>query len=227
MARDLVDQLITNGKVTRGFLGVNIGDLDDTMAEYYGLDEPHGAIVNRVNEGSPADRAGLEQGDVIIAVNGTPIERVSDLQIKIASLKPGTDVALEIVREGARKTLTAQLVELADEEELGSAPKPPSESDDFLSRLGFEATELTQSHRREYGLPADVDGIVVTKVRALGPAGKANLREGDVILQVNHEPVTSVRQLRSTLETVPGGDPALFLIQRGEVELHLALRMPD
>lgn len=227
MARELMDQLIQNGKVTRGFLGVNIGDLDDTMAEYYGLDEPHGAIVNRVNEDSPADRAGLEQGDVVIAVNGMPIQRVSDLQIKIASLKPGTDIKLEIVRDGARKTLTAQLDELKDEEEPGFTPKPKDEADDFFSRLGFEATELTQPLRREYELPGDADGVLVTKVKALGPAGKANLREGDVILQVDHQPVSDVRDLRSVLEKVGAGDPALFLVQRGDVELHLALRIPD
>ncbi|MCA9726932.1 MAG: DegQ family serine endoprotease [Candidatus Eisenbacteria bacterium] len=226
MARTNMDQLIKTGRVTRGFLGVNIGDIDETMADYYGLDAAHGAIVNRVTEDSPAEHAGIAQGDVIVALNGKPIDGVSDLQMQVAAISPGTKVDLEVVRDRRHKTVTAELAELPTDDGSDATPSQVKPEDDLFSKLGMTLDDVTGNTRREYELPDDVDGAVVTQVKALGAAGRANFRVGDVILKVDDTEVRSLRDLRDALSGIEEGAPVLFLVQRGDVELHLALRMP-
>lgn len=225
-ARENMDQLIKTGRVTRGFLGVNIGDVDETMAEYYGLDQASGAIVNHVTEDSPADAAGIEQGDVIISLNGDPIDGFSNLQMRVAGIRPGTDVKLELVREREHKTVTVKLGELPVEDAAKESSDDARPEDDLFAELGMSLSNLTSSVRQEYELPDDVDGVVVTNVKALGAAGRANFRVGDVILEVDDIEIHDLDDVRGALSDVSEGTPVLFLIQRAEYELHLALRMP-
>jgi serine protease Do len=225
-ARENMDQLIKTGRVTRGFLGVNIGDVDATMAEYYGLDDAKGAIVNHVTDDSPAENAGIEQGDVIVALNGDPIAGFSDLQKRIAAIRPGTEVKLELVRDRRHQSVTAKLGELPVDDQAEEGPGRDAPQDDLFSKLGMGLSDLDGRVRQEFELEDGVNGVVVTSVKALGPAGRANFRVGDVILEVDDQPVSDLDDLRKIVSGVEEGSPMLFLIQRGSNELHLALRMP-
>ncbi len=220
--RDLID----HGKVTRGYLGVNIGELDDVMAEYYGLDRPRGALVSDVVEGEPADRAGIKQGDVISRINSKEVENVNDLMLRVAKMRPGTEVDVEIIRDGRTRNVTLKLTERPDAFAGNESEDQPKTSSSF-DALGFEAEDVTRATREELELDRDVEGALVTDVKALSPAGKANLRSGDIIIKVDSAWIDSESQLRRELEGKEDGKPVLFLVLRGGNELFLAMRMPD
>ena len=227
MASENARDLINEGKVTRGFLGVTIRDLDEVMADYYKLDEPHGALVQGVEDGEPADRAGVEQGDVIVSVNGREVKNSDDLRMNVARLRPGTKVDIEVVREGRRKNLTVELgernTENLAENETDRTPKQTS----YFDKLGFEAEELSRETYEQYEIDRDVEGVLVTDVKALSPAGRANFRSGDVILKVDDDWIDSRTKLEATLDAKKAGDPILFLVLRGGREMFLAVRMPE
>lgn len=222
-ARDLID----DGKVTRGFLGVTIRDLDDVMADYYKLDDPKGALVQGVEPGEPADRAGVEQGDVIVSVNGREVADSDALRMNVARLRPGSKIDVEVIRDGRRKNLTVELGErnLNNLAENTSEASPKESS--YFDKLGFEAEDLSRSSYEEYEIERDVQGVLVTDVKALSPAGKANFRSGDVIIKVDDEWVDSRTKLEATLDGKEAGSPTLFLVLRGGREMFLALRMPE
>ncbi len=146
--------------------------------------------------------------------------------MKVAGIRPGTEVELELVRDRKHKTVTAKLGELPVEDRAEDRSDQDSSHDDLFTKLGMELSNVTSTIRQEYELPDDVDGVVVTSVKALGAAGRANFRVGDVILEVDDVEVRNLDDLRAALADVDDGAPVLFLIQRAGYELHLALRMP-
>jgi len=227
MAAKNARDLISEGKVTRGFLGVTIRDLDDVMADYYKLDEPKGALVQGVEDGEPADRAGVEQGDVILSVNGREVANSDELRNYVARLRPGTKVDIELVREGSRKNLTVELgernVDDLAQNESDQTPKQTS----YFDKLGFEAEDLSRATYEEYEIDRDVQGVLVTDVKALSPAGRANFRSGDVILKVDDDWIDSRTKLEAILDGRSAGDPVLFLVLRAGREMFLAVRMPE
>ena len=227
-AKKIMNDLVTDGRVMRGFLGVQINDLNKDMADYYGLEGPRGAIVVSVTDDAPADRAGLQQGDIILEVNGRQVEDVDDLRFKISDLRPGTDVDLTVQRDGRSRNLTANLDEWpSDDDPVADAGRDEYSRDGHpFDDLGFELTNIDRQTRREFDLPSSTDGVLVTDVSALTPAGKAGFRTGDIILKVGEAEVYTVRDIEDEFDRLSPGDPIVFLVQRGEAEFFVAMRLP-
>lgn len=209
MARDVMRQLIEKGRVIRGWLGVTIQPVTSAVAKAMNLKEPRGALVADVERDSPADKAGLRTGDVIIAVNGKKIEDSRDLQLTIAGMSPGTTVTLSVIREGKELTLKATLGEFPEERQrAGLRPQEGRES------LGLEVQDLTPSIARQLGLPPNTFGVVVTAVVPGSPADEAGLRRGDVIQEVNRQPVQNEAAFWRAVRAA-GDRPLLLLVNRG------------
>jgi serine protease Do/serine protease DegQ len=191
LARTVVLELIENGRVRRGYLGVSISDLNPDMAEAFGLDNTRGALIETVQDDTPADRAGLERGDVIRALDRYEVESVADLRLKVASMRPGTEVEVGIVRAGEPRTVTIRLGSLDDPTAVVTGEESP------LDGVGLEP--VTPAVREEWNLEVD-GGVLITEVNPRSSYSQV-LTRGMVILEVNDQPVSSVGQLSETLRS--------------------------
>lgn len=197
VAMDVADQLRTEGKVSRGWLGVAIQEVNRDLAESFGLERPAGALVAQVMDGGPAAKGGLRVGDVILSVDGHAIDMSADLPHLIGAIKPNTKAKLEIVRDGERETLTVQIGALPNEgEEAATAERNAEKSS---NRLGVKVSELTAEQKRSLDLPG---GVVITEVSS-GPAAMIGLRPGDVITHLNNQAIDSVSTFARVAEQLP------------------------
>ena len=207
VAMKVEQQIVAHGKVTRGRLGVAIQDVSAPLAAAFGLKTPHGALVSSVEPGSAGEAAGLEAGDVIVALDGKPVERSADLPPRIADSKPGSHVELTVIRKGEEKTLKATVGEFrAAAREAGDEAAPGQ------GRLGLALRPLSPQEKRGNDLDS---GLLVQQ--ASGPAARAGVAPGDVVLAINGEPVNTVAQLKERL--AHAGKQIALLIQRGEARL--------
>jgi serine protease Do len=213
VAMKVEDQLVKHGKVTRGRLGVSIQEVTQQLADSFGLKKVQGALVADVEKGSPADRAGLESGDVIMAFNGREINRSADLPALVAETAPGTQAKLEVLRKGSTKTLNVTIGEQKDKTAARSG-----DSDEDNGRLGLAVRPLSRDEQRASGISK---GLLVEDVS--GPADRAGIRPGDVILSINGTPVTSGEQLRD-LARKAGKHVALF-VQRGGSKMFFPIEL--
>lgn len=197
VAMDVADQLRTEGKVSRGWLGVAIQEVNRDLAESFGLERPAGALVAQVMDGGPAAKGGLRVGDVILSVDGHAIDMSADLPHLIGAIKPNTKAKLEIVRDGERETLTVQIGALPDEGEEAAAAERNAEKSN--NRLGVKVSELTAEQKRNLDLPG---GVVITEVSS-GPAAMIGLRPGDVITHLNNQAIDSVSTFARVAEQLP------------------------
>ena len=215
LAKQLVPDLETKGHVTRGWLGVTIQKMTTQLAESLGLDEPHGALVADVTTDSPADKGGLERGDVIVGYDGHTVKENADLPLLVATTKVGTKVPIDVVRDGKTQTLTVEIAEL-DELEVASGPEAAKRG-----KWGLALRELTPEERDRMQLQAS-EGVSVAGVRPDSPAADAGVREGDVVLEVNRTPVKTVDELKKAIATVTEDKPLLFLLRRNNGVNHYA-----
>ncbi|MCZ7560190.1 MAG: Do family serine endopeptidase [Burkholderiaceae bacterium] len=208
------DQILATGSVRHARLGVTVQELNQGLAESFKLDSPRGALVAGVAPGSAAENAGLRAGDVVLALDGERIERSGDLAAIVGRSKPGDRVTLDVVRQGKRESLTAVLAELPTSTEI----VPPQSPDRSERRLGVAVRPLAAQERQATRLNA---GLVVEDVS--GPAQRAGIEPGDVILSVNGKPVATVEQLRGLVN----GDARqlALLVQRGEVRIFVPVRL--
>lgn len=209
VALKVKDQILHGGKVTRGRLGVGIQEVNQALAQSFGLKRPAGALVGLVEGGSPAERAGMKSGDVILAVNGTAIQSAQELPPLVATLKPGTKAVLEIWRGGDLRKVTVQVGELVQE---ATAPATPGEG----GHIGLAVRPLDADERRELGVDG---GLLVLGVQ--GPAAQAGIHDGDVILALNGTPVRSVEALRTLADRA--GKHFALLIQREDAKLFVPI----
>jgi serine protease Do len=203
------DQLVAHGSVTRGRIGVNIQDVDQALAHSFGLPKTQGALVSKVEPGSPAEKAGLKAGDVILGVNGQELTQLSDLPARIAAAKPGSTVQLQVWRERAKKDMTVG-VEKLQEQKVAAASNGGANA----GKLGLALRELTPQERSQ--LKAD-GGLMVEN--AQGAAARAGIQAGDVILAVGDTPVKSVQQLREL--TDKAGKTVALLVQRNDARTYV------
>src|SRR5262249_37018201 len=224
MARSVTEQLISRGKVRRGYLGVTIHKVTADMAANLGLKDVRGVIVSKIEPGSPAERAGLKQGDVITVINVNRIDDGNSLRNVIASAAPGTEATMTVVREGREQQLRATLGELPSQTPGrsggGSGQGEGSGGEDHL---GLNVTPMTPELAERLGLRRDAQGLVVTDVDAGGAAGDAGLQTGDVIEQINRQPARSSEDLKSALARA-GNNPLLLLVHRRGSSFYLTLR---
>ncbi len=207
------EQLVKYGKVERGRIGVTIQSLNQDLAKSFGLDKAEGALVSSVEKDSPAAKAGLEPGDVIVKFNGEPITESTQLPGRVADLKPGTSAKLEIWRKGSSKEVTVTLGAVKDanvaSDESGAKPQ---------GKLGLAVRPLTPAEQEQSGIK---DGLLVEN--ADGPAARAGIQAGDVILSLNGTPVKSAEQLRSLVSK--SGKNVALLVQRGEAKMFVPVQI--
>ena len=225
MARDVLDQLVKNGKVRRGHLGIVVQPLTEDIAATLGLSSAKGVIVSQVQPGSAAERAGLRQADVITALNGNEVVDPNSFRNEIAGTQPGSTVTLRIVRGGSERELRATLGEFVPERaaarsENNDSPNIPPSND---GRLGLAVQPLTPELARQLGVGNDTQGVVVMRVDPAGPAAAAGISQGDVIEQVNQQPVRSVEDVRAALER-SGSGPVLLLVNHRGTRLFVTVR---
>jgi len=210
MARNVMDQLIGRGKVNRGMLGVAIQPLTSELAQSMGMKEVRGVLVSSVTPGGPADQAGVKSGDVILQFNGKDVNDPNLLRNEVAATAPGTEVTLTILRNGAQQQIRLRMGELtAGTSESGGAGGNAGGA----GQLGLTVTPLTPDLAAQLGLSRGTRGLLVQSVNPDGPAAQAGLRPGDVIQQVNRQPVATPDDMRRALAK-GGAAPPLLLIDR-------------
>jgi serine protease Do len=219
MARQVMDQLKSDGKVSRGKLGVAVQTITPDLAESLKLADTRGALISSVEAGSPASRAGLKQGDVVVAVDGEKITDHNALRNRIASTKPGSKVALEVLRNGSTQTVHATLDSLKPSEPERVNRDTASEGGGY----GMTVQPLTPDIARGLELTTRREGLVIREIDPNGAAAVAGLRVGDVIAQVNGEPVNSASELKSAL-TKSADRPALLLVTRQNADVFITLK---
>lgn len=219
VANDIAQQLRTTGKVTRGRVGVVIQQVTKELADGFGLPKPQGALVNSVEKGGPADKGGIEAGDVILRFDGKPVSASEDLPRIVGGTKPGSKVAVQIWRNKATRELQVVVAELTDDRTARQArsgkPQPPA-----AGQFGMGLIELTEAQRKELKVEG---GVFVDSVQ--GAAARAGLRRGDVILAVNNQDVKSIEQFRQLMGSFDKGRIVALLVRRGGNSLYIPFRL--
>jgi serine protease Do len=210
LAREVMSQLLKSGKVSRGYLGVIIQPVTSDIAKAFNLADARGALIGEVSADSPAAKAGLAQGDVITELNGARVDDSRELRLKISQLAPGSTVKLKVVRDGAARDLDIALGELPNEKETASNEKP-----DNSSLNGLTVENLTPQIARQLELPASMTGVIVTDVQDGSRADDAGMRRGDVIQQVNRQPVKTVADFERAMKQSGSKSPALLINRNG------------
>ncbi|MDR2595060.1 MAG: DegQ family serine endoprotease [Fibromonadaceae bacterium] len=199
-AKSIMSDLLADGKVNRGWLGVSIQDINPSLAKALNLNPAKGALISEIFERSPAEKGGIKVGDVVISINGKPIADANDLRNTVASLRPGEAANFEVLREGKNLKLKINIA-LRDENNLaGTEPKSKEgkkETDSSKNEWGIQAVELTKAQKKEAGLPESSIGVLVASVVEKSLADKAGIRKGDIILVANNKPINSLKDFNT------------------------------
>lgn len=219
MAKSVMEQLIRDGKVRRGMLGVNIQNLTENIAKSLDLKDVKGVIVSNVKPGGAADKAGVKRGDIITAINGEKVEDGNVLRNKVAGTAPGTEIKLSVYRDGQPQELTAKLDEFEIQGETSGKGdgQSPEQRERSSGKLGLDLQPLTAADAKKLQLPDGTGGLVVTDVDPNGPAAEEGVTRGDVILEVNRVPVESLQDMQAALEKSGDRPILLALARRGQV----------
>jgi serine protease Do len=207
LARNVMESLVENGEVIRGYLGVYIQNVTENLAEMFDLEESSGALVSQVIVNSPADRAGILSGDIIQKYNGKTIEGNRELQLKIAQTSPHDSIELTIIREGKIQTVKVDLAVKTDDQGIAQQSRTGRDSRDSLS--GVTIDDLSLRFRRQFGTPRNLEGAVVVEVDRDSPAFAAGLRPGDVIQSINRQLVENAEDAVTISEKM--GTPKILL----------------
>ena len=213
------EQILTKGSVTRGFIGVVLQHVDSDLAQALGLEKAEGALVAEITKDSPAEKAGLKQGDVILKYDGHSFSSIGALRNAIALMNPGTKVKFVILRKD--KSMSDVVVEIADFPEQSPQKTTVSPKE---NKLGIEVQELTPELARSLNYP-DQKGVVISKVQPSSPAAWAGLKKGTLIVSLNQQAVTGVDQFYKLLETLDANKPALLLVKQGEITRFISIRV--
>jgi serine protease Do len=218
MAKDLLPQL-KKGKVVRGWLGVMIQKITPELKQKLDLKDEKGALVADVTPGGPAEKAGIQRGDVIVSFNGKEIKEMNELPYVVASTPVGKSATVEVLRKGQKKSLEIKIAELKDEKEapVVTEAKP---------RLGMTVEDLTPELAKNFGL-SEAKGVVVVQVEDGSSAAEAGLRAGDVILEIDQSPVKDVKDFGGKIESYKAGDTVLVLAKRRGATVFLTLKVRD
>jgi len=218
MATKIKDQLIKKGKVTRGWLGVVIQDIDEDLAKSFGLKNVEGVLIAEVTDDSPAWKAGLKQGDVVLKLNGRKVDDVAELRNRIALTAPGTEISLDVLRNGKKKSVNviigekpSQAVSLISRNEM-------------LSKLGLGVQDLTSELAEQFGYKKG-QGVLVVEVEADSLAASAGIRSGQLVEEVNRRRVHNTEELIDALSISKKSNRVLFRIRDGEFSRYVAIRL--
>ena len=224
LAINVADQLREHGRVSRGYLGVLIQDVDHNLAESFGMAQPYGALVSRVMPDSPADKAGLQVGDVILAFNGQRLLNSSQLPPLVGASRIEEEATLQILRDGKELAVPVQVGRLAEDEEVAETI-PAQVEPDQIEQLGLAVIDIEPKVREELGLE-ERGGALVGNVSP-GAAQDAGIRRGDIVLMFDGIDVKSAKHLRELIEQAGDKRTVAVLVKRGENPLFMALRLKD
>lgn len=216
MAKNVMNQIIANGSVTRGFLGVSLQPVDKDIAEAFNLDKAEGALVSDVSKDSPADKAGLKQGDIITEYNGIPVKSLGGFRNEISLMTPGSVVKLKVNRKG-----TILIIPVT----LGSASDSLSTSSGIVQKLGIEVDELTPEMADQLGYARSEKGVVITKVKPGSAASMAGMRPGFIILALNHKKIETVKDFNEAMADVGNNNRVLILVKQGAMTRFYSIKL--
>jgi serine protease Do len=215
MAKNIMAQIIDKGSVTRGFLGVSLQPVDKDIADAFNLPKPEGALISEVIKDSPADKAGLKQGDIILEYNKIPVRSLQSFRNEISLMNPGTTLDLKVNRKGQLLTIPAV---------LGTASDNIAAGGNLIQKLGMEIDNLTPDLARQLGLTQKEEGIVITKIKPGSAAAIAGLRPGFLIQAVNHKKVTNVSEFNDALGQ-PENKRILLLVRQGNMTRFYSIKV--
>ncbi len=219
VAIDISNQLKSNGRIARGWLGIGIQEVTKDLAESFGLKQTSGALIAGIEKNSPADKGGLEAGDIILKFDGKPIATSSDLPRVVAATKPGKVVPVEIVRKGSNKTLQLGVGEMPSEQtDAPAINKEPAKPE--ANKIGLTLRELTSIQKKKLN---GKNGLLV--IDSAGAAAQAGIRRGDVILGLNNNETQSVDLFNKQINAVPSGKTVAVLVLRGDNTLYVPIKM--
>ena len=222
VVRNIIEQLKVNGEVVRGWLGVSIQNVDRTLAESFDLDRPRGALVAQVDKDSPAERAGIESGDIIVEVDGEQIEVSADLPHVIGLIAPGLKVPVSVIREGKERSIRVEIGAL----EANEVPRVAAKASEpgTLQALGMVVRELQETDENPSGLRG---GVLVTKVDDESAADESGVRAGDILTRVGRTPISRLADMESAIEQIkPGDSLSLRLIRQGSPQF-IGIKVPE
>lgn len=218
MAEFVINQLKSGGKVVRGWLGVYVQELTPEIASGLSLKENEGVLVSDVTPGSPADKAGIKRGDVVLEFDGKKVNEVSDLTNMAAVAEPGADVTMKLLHDGKPRDLMVKLTEFPDE------AVPAEQEEKAEEQLGLSVKELTPQIARSFNLSTET-GVIITGVADGSPAEDAGLRPGDVIIEIDKNMISNLDQYSSAISHAKPGSTVLVLVKRGDNTVYSALRV--
>jgi serine protease Do len=216
IAKEILPQLKTKGKVVRGWLGISVQDMTDDIALSMNLKTREGALVTDVYKGDPADRAGIKTGDVIVEIDGKKISNTHDLLLIVASLPVGRQLNIVVMRNDKKKIFEVEISERAEEKQVAAK----SESKEYL---GMTVQELTPDIAEHLGL-SDTSGIIVTAVDGGSPAENAGIQEKDIIIQIDRMKITDMKDYHKAMTRAAAKESVLFLIKRGDSKFFVVIR---
>lgn len=223
VAMDIQGQLRSSGKVSRGRIGVVIQEVTQELAESFGLSKAQGAAVNAVEKGGPAEKAGIEPGDIILKYDGKAVTSSGDLPRVVGATRPGTKVPIQVWRKGASKDLTVVIGEIPDEKLAAKSPKNVKPADASANRLGLVVSELTAEQKRELKVGG---GLLIEDIR--GNAARADLRPGDIILALISRgastEIKNVEQFNKLLSQFDKAANVTLLVRRGEMQTFITIK---
>ncbi len=209
IVKSSVDQIMKNGKVEHGYLGISMNDVTPENASFFSLPDATGALVSQVVPDSPASKAGLKSGDVLRKINGSPIENASALQVEVSQMRPGNSIELGILRDGKPESIKVTVGEYHNPNEMAQNSGADAQQH---GKIGISVDNLSPEMRSQLNIPANVKGAAIQSVRPGSPADDAGLAPGNVILEVNRKPVQDADALVNQLHAVPTGKDILLLV---------------
>ncbi len=216
MVKRIMDQLIKNGSVTRGFLGVTMQPVDSDLASYYKLSKVQGALITDVVKGSPAEQAGLKQEDIILSYNNFPLENLSAFRNAVSLMSPGSKVTLKILRDGKEQTVTVTISTLQEQAPVAAVANSSAQ------KLGVKVQALTAETAQQFGYTND-KGVVITSVEPNTPAAEVGLRPGSLIIAVNRKKIASVEEFNTALTEALNDGRVLLMVRQGEAVRFVAI----
>jgi serine protease Do len=222
MARLVMDQIMKQGKIVRGWLGVTIQEMTPELSHKFGLKDSKGALVGDISKDSPAEKAGIIRGDVIIEFNGKEVTGVAHLRNMVAQTRVGSSAVVKIIRDGKEITLNTVIAELP--KEIAGAPQEPS-SEDIQKGIffGIQVTDLTKEIQQQLGIGTDEKGVVVMKVETGSAGDEVGLKRGDVIQEIDRKRISGVQDFKRVVAHLKSGEDILLYINRGGRRFYLTL----
>jgi serine protease Do len=228
MAKKVMEDIIYEGKVTRGWLGVSIQDPNPAMRSSLGLGDRKGVLIGDVYKGQPADKGGIKRGDVVLSIDGKKVNDMNELRNTVAGISPGVKIPVVVFRGGKEITLTVKLVE-RDEKTIdklasgsgGGGDEGENKPED-IKKWGIQVSGITDALKKQYSIDNEVTGVVVTGIDQASQIAAEGIQEGDVIQEINREPVTTVKEFNKAMKSLKTGDNAMFLVRRGQSTMYIA-----